>query len=57
MVADFADAALWALFAVAIAFITLGCQMTKPKPKTVQQRNEAGLDRVVIPSPVEFAHN
>jgi hypothetical protein len=57
MVADFADATLWALFTVAIAFITLGCQMTKPKPKTVQQSNEAGLDRAVTPSAVEFAHN
>jgi hypothetical protein len=57
MVADYADAALWALFAAAIAFITLGCHMTKPKPKAVPQRSEGGLDRAVIPSAVEFAHN
>lgn len=44
MVADFADAALWALLAAAFAFIYLGCQMTKPKPKVVQQNSEP-MDR------------
>jgi hypothetical protein len=56
MVADYADAALWALFAAAIAFITLGCHMTKPKPKVVPQRSEGGLERVLGPTAVEFAH-
>jgi hypothetical protein len=27
-----ADAALWALFAASIAFISFGCRMTKPTP-------------------------
>ncbi len=41
-----ADAALWALFAAAIAFLYLGCRMTKPKPKVVQQISSEGrLDR------------
>jgi hypothetical protein len=45
MVADYADAALWALLAAAIAFIYFGCKMTKPKPKVVQPSSEATLDR------------
>jgi hypothetical protein len=57
MVADYADAALWALFAAAIAFITLGCHMTKPKPEVVPQRSEGGPDLAVTASTVEFAHN
>jgi hypothetical protein len=41
-----ADAALWALFAAAIGFLYLGCRMTKPKPKVVQQISSEGrLDR------------
>jgi hypothetical protein len=57
MVADYADAALWVLFAAAIAFITLGCHMTKAKTKIIQQRSDGGLERAVRASAVEFAHN
>jgi hypothetical protein len=46
MVADFADAALWAIFAAAFAFIAFGCQMTKPRPKVVKQSSSEGtMDR------------
>jgi hypothetical protein len=46
MVADFADAALWAIFAAAFAFIAFGCQMTKPRPKVVKQTSSEGtMDR------------
>jgi hypothetical protein len=41
-----ADAALWFLSATAIAFITFGCWMTKPKPKVVEQHDsEAVMNR------------
>lgn len=40
-----ADAALWVLFAGAISFIWLGCRMTKPKPKLLQENSEQAMDR------------
>jgi hypothetical protein len=46
MVADFADGALWVIFALSIAFVAFGCQMTKPKLKVVQQSSEGTLDQV-----------
>jgi hypothetical protein len=40
-----ADAALWVIFAVSIAFIWFGCRMTKPVPKVAEPNSEAALDR------------
>lgn len=40
-----ADAALWVIFAAAIAFIYFGCAMTKPKPKPVPQKSDNRIDQ------------
>lgn len=46
MVADYADAGLWLIFAAAIAFIALGCRMTRRAPKAaVVETFEAELDQ------------
>jgi hypothetical protein len=40
-----ADAALWALFAIAIAFIWCGCHYTRPAPKVAAESRDRELDR------------
>jgi hypothetical protein len=40
-----ADAALWALLVIAIAFITCGCHCTRPAPKVVADKADRNLDR------------
>jgi len=40
-----ADAALWVIFAAAIAFIVCGCRYTRPAPKVAEDRYEDKIDR------------
>ena len=40
-----ADAALWAIFAIAIAFIACGCLCTQPAPKVAVDEVGRELDR------------
>jgi hypothetical protein len=40
-----ADAALWALLVLGIAFIWCGCHYTRPAAKVVAERNDRELDR------------
>jgi hypothetical protein len=39
-----ADAALWVLFAAAIAFIGCGCYLTRPVAKVVEEKAEDKRD-------------
>jgi len=39
------DAVLWAIFAAAIAFIVLGCLVTRRVPKAVMQDPDQQVDR------------
>lgn len=40
-----ADAVLWILLGMAVAFLYYGCQMTKPAPKAAEQSQEVALDQ------------
>lgn len=40
-----ADAALWAIFAAAIALIALGCLVTRRVPKAATQNIDQQIDR------------
>ncbi len=40
-----ADAALWVIFAVAIALIACGCLYTRPAPQVADDAYDRNLDR------------
>jgi hypothetical protein len=40
-----ADAALWVIFAIAVAFIVLGCRVTRRVPKAATQDLDQQIDR------------
>lgn len=40
-----ADAALWVIFAAAIALITCGCRYTRPAPRVAEEELERKIDR------------
>jgi hypothetical protein len=42
-----ADATLWAIFAVAIVFISLGCRVTRRVPKAVTQNPDQQINRQI----------
>ena len=39
------DAALWGIFAAAVALITFGCRMTRPVPKAPEKPFEERIDQ------------
>jgi hypothetical protein len=40
-----ADAALWTILAIAVAFIACGCYYTRPAPKVAMDKVDRELDR------------